>query len=244
MHIPDGFLDPKVSGSMMGAAAVVLAYSFAKVRAAVTAHVPQEAFAAAGRVAGNIVGRGRRVLTKFGEQKIYLMGMVASLIFAAQMFNFPINQGTSGHLLGGVLAAVLLGPFAGTLVIAAVLGIQSLFFADGGFLALGANIINMAFFGALVSYYIYYLLKKILPEWASVGIAAWFSVVMAAFACSLEIGFSGTISYGLVVPSMFKVHAIIGIAEALITLAMINVFRKTVPAIRLARAVNSEEEIK
>jgi len=238
MHIPDGFLDPKVSGSMMGVAAVVLAYSLAKVRAAVTVVIQQEAFATVGKGIGNIMGKGRRVLTGFGEQKIYLMGMVASLVFAAQMFNFPINQGTSGHLLGGVLAAVLLGPFAGTLVIAAVLGIQSLFFADGGIWALGANIINMAFFGTIVSYYIYALLKKYMPEWASIGIAAWFSVVMAAFACSLEIGFSGTIGYDLVVPSMFKVHAIIGVAEALITLAMINVFRKMAPA------VNAEEEIK
>jgi len=231
MHIPDGFLDPKVSGSMMGVAAVVVAFSFAKVKATITAVVSQEAFATAGKAAGNIIGEGRRALTKFGEQKIYLMGMVASLIFSAQMFNFPIDSGTSGHLLGGVLAVVLLGPFAGTLVIAAVLGIQSLFFADGGLFALGANIMNMAFFGALASYYIYYSLKKILPEWASIGIAAWFSVVAAAFACSLEIGFSGAIGYGLIISSMFRTHAIIGIAEALISLALINILRKTVPAL-------------
>jgi len=230
MHIPDGFLDPKVSMGLMGAAATVLGFSFAKVRSAVTAVVPQQALALAGKGAGTLVSGGRRVLTKFGEQKIYLMGMVASLVFAAQMFNFPINQGTSGHLLGGVLAVVLLGPFAGTIVIAAVLAVQSLFFADGGLLALGANIINMSFLGALVSYYVYAGLKNYLPEWAGIAIAAWLSVLMAAFACAIEIGISGTIAFEAILPAMLKIHALIGIAEALLTLVLINAFRKMVPA--------------
>jgi len=213
----------------MGAAIAVLGYCFAKVKAAVTAMVQQPAFAAVGRGIKSLAGGGRRALTQLGEQKIYLMGMVAALIFAAQMFNFPIGQGTSGHLLGGVLAVVLLGPFAGTLVIAVVLGVQAIFFADGGLLALGANIINMAFFGSLVSYYLYAGLKKILNEKISIVVAAWFSVVMAAFACSLEIAFSGTVGLGQVIPAMFKVHAVIGIAEAMITVVLINIFRKTVP---------------
>lgn len=230
MHIPDGFLDPKVSMGLMGAAATVLGFSFAKVRSAVTAVVPQQALALAGKGAGSLVSGGRRVLTKLGEQKIYLMGMVASLVFAAQMFNFPINQGTSGHLLGGVLAVVLLGPFAGTIVIAAVLAIQSLFFADGGLLALGANIINMSFLGALVSYYVYAGLKRYLPEWAGIAIAAWLSVFMAAFACAIEIGISGTVAFEAILPAMLKIHALIGIAEALLTLVLINAFRKMVPA--------------
>jgi len=84
-------------------------------------------------------------------------------IFAAQMFNFPINKGTSGHLIGGVFASVLLGPLEGVVVIAVVLIVQSLFFADGGIMALGANITNMAIFGSFVSYYIYAGLKKIIP---------------------------------------------------------------------------------
>ena len=212
----------------MGAAVAVLGYCLAKVKAAVTALVQQPAFAAIGQGIKSFAGGGRRALTKLGEQKIYAMGMVASLIFAAQMFNFPIGQGTSGHLLGGVLAVVLLGPFAGTLVIAAVLGVQSLFFADGGLLALGANIINMAVLGALLSYYLYAGMKKYLPESVSIGLAAWLSVVLAALGASLEIGFSGTISFGVVAVAMLKVHAIIGIAEALLTLVLINIFRKLV----------------
>ncbi|KAF0133241.1 MAG: cobalt/nickel transport system permease protein [Candidatus Saganbacteria bacterium] len=225
MHIPDGFLDPKISAGMMGAAAMALGYCFSKLKAAVTAVVSQHALAVAGKGVQSIASGGRRVLTKLGEQKIYQMGMTASLIFAAQMFNFPISSGTSGHLIGGVFASVILGPFAGAIVIASVLLVQSFFFADGGLLALGANIINMAVLGSLVCYYIYYYLKKIAPEVVAIMAAAWTSVVLAALACSLQIGFSGTIALSEIIPAMMRVHMVIGIAEALITLALVNVFR-------------------
>lgn len=225
MHIPDGFLDPKVSSGLVGAAAFVLAFSFAKVRESVTAIVPAAALATAGKKAANLAQGARRVLTGEGERTIYKMGMVAALVFAAQMFNFPISNGTSGHLIGGVFAAAILGPFAGTIVIAAVLAVQSLFFADGGLLALGANIINMALFGTIVAYYIYYGLKKVAPEWLSIMVAAWLSVPLAAFACALELGISGTIPFAVVIPAMVKVHLVIGVAEALITLALVNIFR-------------------
>ena len=225
MHIPDGFLDPKVSAGMMGAAAVVLGYCLSNVRAAVTAVVPQHALAAAGRGMSNVVGGMRRVLTSDGERAIYKMGMVAALVFAGQMFNFPISGGTSGHLIGGVFASVILGPFAGAIVIAVVLAVQMLFFADGGLIAIGANIINMALCGAIIGYGLYYLLKKMTPDWIAIAVAAWLSVVLASFACALELGFSGTIPFDLVIPAMVKVHMVIGIAEALITLALINIFR-------------------
>jgi cobalt/nickel transport system permease protein len=192
MHIPDGFVDPKIAYGLTGVAVAVLGYCLNKVREAVTALAPQEAFAAAGRGARNFAGRSRRVLTRLGEQKVYMMGMVAALIFAAQMFNFPVSDGTSGHLIGGVLAAVLLGPFAGTIAVAAVVIIQALFFADGGLIAMGANVVNMACLGALLGYYIYAELKKRLLEWQSIILAAWCSVMIAALATSLEIGISGT----------------------------------------------------
>jgi len=222
MHIPDGFLDPKISTGLIGAAATVLGLCFAKVAQAVTALAPVKAMAT---TAGNISGGMRRVLTPAGEKTIYKMGMAAALVFAAQMFNFPISGGTSGHLIGGVFAAVALGPFAGAIVIATVLGVQSLFFADGGLMALGANIINMAVIASIGCYYIYFFIKKIAPEWIAVSIAAWSSVVLAASACALEIGASGTIGLSSVFPAMLKVHVVIGIAEALITLAFINFFR-------------------
>lgn len=209
----------------MAAAAAVLGFCFAKVKQAITSLAPAQALATAGKNMGNMVGKARTMLTADGEKLIYKMGMVSALVFAAQMFNFPISSGTSGHLIGGVFAAVILGPFAGAIVIAVVLAVQMLFFADGGILALGANIVNMAVLGTLLAYYIYYYIKKIAPEWLAILLAAWASVVLASFACALELGFSGTIAFEAVIPAMVKVHAVIGIAEALITLALINIFR-------------------
>jgi len=222
MHIPDGFIDPKISFGLIGAAVAVLSYCFARVKAALAALAPQEALA----VVGAGIQKGKRVLSSLGERFIYLIGMVAALVFAAQMFNFPVAQGTSGHLIGGVLAVVLLGPFAGTIAVAVVVVIQALFFADGGLIVMGANVLNMACIGALVGYYIYAGLKRIMPEWLSVGFAAWSSVMLAALAASLEIGLSGTFAMGAVLSSMLKVHAVIGVAEAMITIVLVNVFRK------------------
>ena len=230
MHIPDGFLDPKLSSGLSGLAGLVLAHCLSRVKQAVTAVVPQAALAAAGKGARSISLGSRRVITKFGESLLLRTAAIASLIFAAQMFNFPIAGGTSGHLIGGVLAVVLVGPFAGTLAISAVLVVQSLFYADGGLLALGANIINMAVCGALVSYYLYFWLNKTMPEWLSIMITAWFSVVLAAAVCALEIGFSGTVALGAVLPAMIRVHSIIGLAEALITIALVNFFRPMMSA--------------
>lgn len=222
MHIPDGFLDPKMSAGLFTAAAAVMGICAVKVSAAVTSLKPVRVLATA---AGDIAGGLRRGLTFDGERTIYKMGMVAALVFAAQMFNFPISQGTSGHLIGGVFAAVVLGPFAGAIVISVVLAIQSLFFADGGLLALGANIVNMSVIAAIGCYYIYALLKKVSPEWVAISIAAWISVVLASLVCALEIGLSGTIALPVVTMAMVKVHMVIGIAEALITLVLVNVFR-------------------
>jgi cobalt/nickel transport system permease protein len=230
MHIPDGFLDPKVSGGLLGAAAAVLAYCVARVLQAVTAVVPQQVLATAGNAVGHLKLQGRRVLTALGAEKVRRMGAVAAWVFAAQMFNFPIASGTSGHLLGGVFACVLLGPFAGAAVIAAVLIIQAFFFADGGIMALGANIINLAAVGSLAGYGLYAGFKRFLPENLSITAAAWFSVVLAALACSLEIGVSGTIGWREVTAAMLKVHALIGLAEAMITVLLVALFKRSNPA--------------
>jgi cobalt/nickel transport system permease protein len=230
MHIPDGFLDPKLSGGLLGAAAGVLAYCLQKVVVAITAKVPSQAWATAGKGFGTIQAAGRRVLTQLGEEQLRRMGAVAGWIFAAQMFNFPIASGTSGHLIGGVFAGILLGPFAGTLVISTVLLVQAFFFTDGGMLALGANIINMAVIGSLGGYYLFTWLSKIFRETASAAIAAWFSVVLAALACSLEIGLSGTVGLREVMAAMFNIHGLIGLAEALITMILLRVFPRSRPA--------------
>lgn len=226
MHIPDGFLDPRVSTGLVAAAAAVLAYSFAKVRELVTALVPAEALATVGNGVGNMVGGMRRVLTGEGQKLIYKMGMVAALVFVAQMFDFTITAGTSGHIMGGMLAALVLGPFAGTIVMSMVLVVQALFLADGGVLALGANIVSMAVFGTLLAYYIYDCSKRVMPEWLAIVVAAWSSLPLAALACALEIGFSGKTPFNVIIPAMLRVHVIIGIAEALFTLSLVNLYRQ------------------
>lgn len=226
MHIPDGFLDPKMSSGLIGAALGVLGACLAKVWQAVSQVVPQEALATVGNHFSAIKRKTRRMLSQAGEQKIIQMGLVGAFIFSAQMFNFPIASGTSGHFIGGVLASVLLGPFAGVVVISAVLVVQSLFFADGGLLALGANIINMGLIASFLCYYLYQFLSQKLPEKISLAITAWASVVLAALACAIEIGFSGTIGLKEVTVAMLKVHALIGIVEALITVIAVSYLKK------------------
>jgi cobalt/nickel transport system permease protein len=128
-----------------------------------------------------------------------------------------------------VIASIALGPFSGALVIASVLAVQSIFFADGGLMALGANIINMAVIGSLASYYIYYLINKLIRSdegfFAGAGIAAFLSVLLASAACSFEISLSGTVELSRILPAMLSVHAAIGLAEALITIMALNLLR-------------------
>ena len=143
---------------------------------------------------------------------------VSALIFAGQMMNFPVNGGTSGHLLGGVLAAALLGTPFGVLAIALVLGVQCLLFSDGGLAVLGANALNMSLVGAGVGGLIAGGLRDRSPSsLARVGLAAWISAVLAALACSLELALSGAVPFSLSAPAMLGTHAVIGVGEALIT---------------------------
>jgi cobalt/nickel transport system permease protein len=144
---------------------------------------------------------------------------VSALVFAGQMMNFPISSGTSGHLLGGVLAAALLGTPFGVLAIALVLGVQCLLFSDGGLSVLGANALNMSLIGAGVGGLIAGGLRdRSAGSLARLGFAAWISVVLAAFACSLELALSGTVPFSLCAPAMLGTHAVIGVGEALITI--------------------------
>ncbi|MFA6321897.1 MAG: energy-coupling factor ABC transporter permease [Candidatus Buchananbacteria bacterium] len=169
-------------------------------------------------------------LTKFraknqANKKVEQLALVASFIFALQMLNFPVQYGTSGHFLGGVLAAVVLGPWTGLLAIASVLAVQSLVFSDGGIIALGANIFNMGIIGVLFSFLIYsYIYQKSHNKFLAIGLASWLSVVLAATACSVELGLSGNISFNLVFWAMLKVHVLIGLAEAIITIFAIKLF--------------------
>jgi len=157
---------------------------------------------------------------------IPLMGVMAAFIFAAQMLNFPVMGGTSGHLLGGVLAAVLLGPYAGAIVIAIVLTVQCIIFQDGGLTALGANIFNMSFIGAIGGYMLYSLIRKAINGKRGImiasAVAAWISVVAASAVCAFELAFSGTSPLRVALPAMVGVHVLIGIGEAIITCLVIG----------------------
>ena len=166
------------------------------------------------------------------DKVVPLMGVMSAFVFAAQMLNFPVAGGTSGHFLGGVLAAILLGPFAAAIVLAVVLMVQCLIFQDGGLTALGANIFNMSFVGAVGGYFMYRFLNSMLGKKkiiASVAIAAWASVVLASAVCSLELVVSGTASFRVVFPAMISVHALIGIGEAVITCLVFSFVLKVRP---------------
>ncbi len=150
-------------------------------------------------------------------------GAITALIFAWQMMNFPIMNGTSGHLLGGVLAASLLGTPFGVLAIALVVTIQSLVFSDGGITVLGANIFNMAILGAgvggMLRSKLVTLWKSTQGKYAATAVAAWLSVIVASFAVSVELAIDSQIAFFEVVSAMVGTHALIGVGEAFITVA-------------------------
>ena len=166
-----------------------------------------------------------------GEKQIPLMGVMAAFIFAAQMLNFPIAGGTSGHFLGGALAAIVLGPWAGILVMTAVVGVQALLFQDGGLLVMGANIFNMGILTAVVGFGLYRLVvhQKRGVRLAVAGGGAWIATMAAALITSLQLWLSGTTRLEIVLPAMLGVHALIGIGEGLITVAALTYIEQTRP---------------
>jgi cobalt/nickel transport system permease protein len=180
---------------------------------------------AAGAAAASGVGVSlRRAARTLQDRQAPLAGLVAAYIFAVQMLNFPVAAGTSGHLLGGLLAAVLVGPWAGALCVAVVLIVQALLFADGGLSALGLNVVNMALVTAWGGYAVFLLLRRALPATkasvtAAAGVAAGVSVVLASLAFVVEyaIGGSGGAPVGTVFGAMVGVHTLIGIGEGIIT---------------------------
>ncbi len=203
MHIPDGFLNTPTWSTLYAVSGGTLAVAFKKVK------------------------------KMLQDKTIPLMGVISAFIFAAQMLNFPVAGGTSGHLIGGVLAAILLGPWAGIIVISAVLVIQCLLFQDGGITALGANIFNMGIIGSGLGYVIYDRIRKLIPDNKGIltgtAIASWLTVVIASFACALELGFSGLVKFKVVIPAMVGVHILIGIGEAIITVLVIGIILKLRP---------------
>jgi cobalt/nickel transport system permease protein len=197
LHAPDGFLSVSVGLAMWALTLVVLAIAV------------------------------RRTNQTLDDRAIPLLGVTAAFIFAAQMFNFQVVGGTSGHLLGGVLAAVLLGPWAGTLVMTCVVAVQALVFQDGGLVVMGANIFNMGVVGTLGGFYVYRALARILggedkARVPAAGIAAWVSVVVGATSMAVQLAVSGTTPIAIALPAMTGVHVLIGVGEAVITMAALG----------------------
>jgi len=162
------------------------------------------------------------------ERQVPMMGMMGAFIFVAQMLNFPVMGGTSGHLIGAALAAIVLGPWAAIIVMSLVIIAQCLIFQDGGLLALGANILNMGIIAPLAAYLVHRFFTKVVGDRgrlvAGFG-AAWFSVVAASAVTALELAISGTVPLGAVLPAMVGVHSLIGIGEGLATVAVLGLVR-------------------
>jgi len=221
MHLPDGFLGSGTSSSLIAVAAAVGVAALSKIRKSFFAKQKKPVLATP---EGITIGGGETAqLTKYGREKIFKMATVGAFVFSAQMINFPVANGTSGHLLGGVLAGILLGPLEAMLVLSSVLVVQSLFFADGGLVALGANIFNMGVIGAIGGYYLYRIIKKYFKQvFLAAFFAAWISVVLASAAASVELAISGTIPLNTVLPAMTKGHLLIGIGEGIITVLVLG----------------------
>lgn len=201
LHIPDGFLANLVSIVCWAIAIGVIALAV------------------------------RKAQDSFDERLVPLAGIMAAFIFAAQMINFPVAGGTSGHLVGATLAFIILGPWLGMLVMTAVIVLQALLFQDGGLIVMGANLIVMGVVPGFVGYQIYQFAqgrsKGVML--AVAGVAAWVSIMAAALVTALLLVFSGTISAGVALPAMLGIHAVIGLGEALITVAVLAFIMQTRP---------------
>jgi cobalt/nickel transport system permease protein len=204
MHIPDGFLDARTASLTAALSAAGLGIAVYNIR------------------------------KTFPRSRVPLIGLAAAFIFAAQMLNFPVFGGTSGHLLGGVLAVVLLGPHAAVVMMSTVLILQCLLFADGGVTALGANLFNMAVLAPSLGFAVYRGLVKLLGPGLRVKLlatafAAWCSTVAAAIACAGELSLSGIVSWSVAFPAMTNIHLLIGVGEALITTLVVFALAKARP---------------
>ncbi|HVP11444.1 MAG TPA: energy-coupling factor ABC transporter permease [Phycisphaerae bacterium] len=192
-------------------------------------------------IVASVVGAALLSLARRGDHRLApVMGVMAAFVFAAQMVNFPIAAGTTGHLLGGTLAAILLGPWAGTVVMAVVIIFQAVL-GDGGLTVLGPNIFNMGIVGTCLAYYVYRAIvgrDNSQPGRVVAGgfFAAWLSVVLASVFVSLELAISGRGSLDRVLPAMVLVHMAIGIGEALITAGVLAFILKTRPALLYDRS--------
>ena len=208
MHIADGFIDPATAVALFAISIAFLAWAWKKVKA------------------------------DYPQSFVALLAISSAFVFSAQMLNFPIMLGTSGHLVGGTFLAVLIGPYAAMLSMTIILMMQAFFFADGGLIAFGANIFNMAIIGAS-SYFVVKLLtrnSKSPKRFASsVFIASWLSVVVGSIAAAFEMGtspaYASTGGITLILPGVLFYHVFIGLGEGAITTTLVMSLQRLQPAI-------------
>lgn len=195
MHIPDGMLSNATVAATGATSAGFVGYAVAWVRK----HVDQ--------------------------RRVVLMAVLAALIFALQMLNFPVAGGTSGHFAGGALAGIMLGPWPAVIVMTTVLLVQALIFADGGVLALGANILNLGVIAPFVGFGIWHVALRLRdsfwPKVAGAFVAGWVACVVSALAAAFEIWVSGNAQFALVMGAMGFWHALIGIGEGVVTAGIV-----------------------
>jgi cobalt/nickel transport system permease protein len=211
MHIPDGFLTPAIAAVGWAIALVMIVLAV------------------------------RQTRRQFDDRMVPTMGVLAAFIFAAQAINFPVAAGTSGHLIGAALAAIVMGPWAATLIMAAVLVVQALIFQDGGLVVMGWNIVNMGVIAAFSGYLGYTLVRRWSGEsrvaiLAASFAGAWISVVVASVATAIELAASGTSPLALATAAMASVHALIGLGEGIITAAAVGLLLATRPELLKAGA--------
>jgi cobalt/nickel transport system permease protein len=203
MHIPDGFLDAKTALATTVLSTAGLAYALREVR------------------------------NELPPRRIPLLGLSAAFLFAAQMVNFPVAGGTSGHLVGAALVAALLGPSAAVVVLATVLIVQCFLFADGGILALGANVFNMGLVATLAGFGVYRVAQRLIPgtrgRVAAMAFAGWCSAVIASVSCAGQLAWSGTVPWSVALPAMAGVHMLIGVGEGLISALVLLAVSRTRP---------------
>ncbi|MBD3196847.1 MAG: cobalamin biosynthesis protein CbiM [Candidatus Lokiarchaeota archaeon] len=211
MHIPDGLLSPTLIIIFWVVVVAVMVLGYFRM--------------------------GRMFETEESEKLVPYIGVLAAVIFAFQFVNYPVPGGTSGHLVGGTLVAVVLGPWASVIVLFLVLLVQSLF-GDGGITAIGANTFNMGIIGGIVGFYIVLGLvkilgrtnmKKILVTTISTAIGAYISIVLAAFICGIELSISNVLPLSVAVPTMVFWHLLIGVGEAIISALIVFYILKAKP---------------
>ncbi len=225
MHIPDGLLDPATIVILWIIVITVLVLGYLKM--------------------------GKVFEKEDSDKLIPYIGVLAAVIFAFQFVNYPVPGGTSGHLIGGTLVAVILGPWAAVIILFLVLVVQSLF-GDGGILALGANVFNMGIIGGIFGFYIVVFIVKILNKTTikkemkvtiATAIGSYIAIVLASFICGIEISISGAIPIQIAIPAMVYWHLLIGIGEAIISALIIFYIYRVKPEIIMTESIMMEKTI-